>query len=75
VGIQSLKHEILPIFYTSVNYENLNVIPDNLSFVRKSYCPPDALVLLTSLNGVKRNRVLDNFFSVLNYNELDRITN
>jgi hypothetical protein len=75
VGIQSLKHEILPIFYTSVNYENLNVIPDNLSFVRKSYSPSEALVLLTTLNGVKRNRVLDHFFSVLNYNELDRITN
>ena len=74
VGIESLKHDLLPIFYAEAKFSGLNVLMSNTSAYYKAQNPSEVLTILKSsqdlLSEDQRVALFDSFFSRINYDIL-----
>lgn len=71
VGIESLKYELLPIFYAEAKFSRLNVLISDTAAYCKAQNPSEVLIILKSsqdlLSKDKRLDLFDSFFSRINY--------
>ena len=77
VGIESLKHDLLPIFYAEAKYSRLNVLISNTASYYKAQNPNEVLVILkSSQNMLSKDQKLDlfnSYFSRINYEILSDV--
>jgi hypothetical protein len=71
VGIESLKHDLLPIFYADPKFNGLNVLISHTGAYCKAQNPSDVLTILRScqnrLTMDQRAYLFNSYFSKINY--------
>jgi hypothetical protein len=71
VGIESLKHDLLPIFYADPKFNGLNVLISHAGAYCKAQNPSDVLTILRScqnrLTMDQRADLFNSYFSKINY--------
>ena len=71
VAIESLKHDLLPIFYAEERFNGLNVLIPNNVVYRKAQNPSEVLNILKSrqnkLSKDQRSDLFDSYFSRIDY--------
>lgn len=71
VGIESLKHDLLPIFYAEEKFDGLNVLIPNTVAYRKAQNPSEVLNILKShhnkLSKDQRSNLFNSYFSKIDY--------
>jgi len=77
VGIESLKHDLLPIFYAEAKFSRLNVLISNTDSYYKAQNPNEVLIILdSSHNMLSRDQRLDlfnSYFSRIDYQILSDV--
>lgn len=77
VGIESLKYDLLPIFYAEAKYSRLNVLISNTASYYKAQNPNEVLVILkSSHNMLSKDQRLDlfnSYFSRIDYEILSDV--
>lgn len=77
VGIEALKHDLLPIFYAEAKFSRLNVLISNTSAHCKAQNPSEVLTILKSsqdlLSKDQRLDLFDSFFSKIDYEILSDV--
>jgi hypothetical protein len=77
VGIESLKHDLLPIFYAEAKFSRLNVLISNTDSYYKAQNPNEVLIILdSSQNMLSRDQRLDlfnSYFSRIDYQILSDV--
>ena len=75
VGIEALKYNSTPIFFSEPGYDSLNVLPKSFQMSKESHTPTEALDMVIEAHNVSysnRDRDLKRFFEALNYNALKK---
>jgi hypothetical protein len=71
VGIESLKYDLLPIFYAEAKFSRLNVLISDTAAYCKAQNPSEVLIILKSsqdlLSKDQRLDLFDSFFTRINY--------
>jgi hypothetical protein len=71
VGIESLKHDLLPIFYAEEKFSGLNVLISNTTVYCKAQNPSEVLNILKScqnkLSKDQRSDLFNSYFSSIDY--------
>jgi hypothetical protein len=73
VGIEALKYDSMPIFFSKPGYDSLNVLPKNYHLSKESHTPTQALDLVVEAlqcSSSNVDRDFNKFFQALNYNAL-----
>lgn len=77
VGIESLKYDLLPIFYSEAKFSRLNVLISNTSAYYKAQNPNEVLIILKSspypLSKDQKLGLFNSFFSRINYDILSDV--
>jgi len=77
VGIESLKHDLLPIFYAEAKFSSLNVLISNTDSYYKAQNPNEVLIILKlSQNMLSKDQRLDlfnSYFSRIDYQILSDV--
>jgi hypothetical protein len=75
VGIEALKYNSTPIFFSEPGYDSLNVLPKSFQMYKESHTPTEALDTVIEAHNVSygnRDRDFKKFFEALNYNALKK---
>jgi len=75
VGIEALKYNSTPIFFSEPGYDSLNVLPKSFQMSKESHTPTEALDMVIEAHNVSysnRDRDFKRFFEALNYNALKK---
>ena len=75
VGIEALKYNSTPIFFSEPGYDSLNVLPKSFQMSKESHTPTEALDMVIEAHNVRysnRDRDFKRFFEALNYNALKK---
>ena len=71
VGIESLKHDLLPIFYAEAKFSRLNVLVSNTASYYKAQNPSEVLLILKSsqnmLSKDQKSDLFNSYFSNIDY--------
>ena len=71
VGIESLKHDLLPIFYAEAKFNRLNVLISNTASYHKAQNPSEVLIILKSSQNIlskdQRLDLFNSYFSRIDY--------
>ena len=75
VGIESLKHDLLPIFYAEEKFSGLNVLISNTAIYCKGQNPSEVLNILklgqTKLSNDQRSDLFNSYFSKIDYKNFE----
>jgi hypothetical protein len=78
VGIESLKHDLLPIFYAEEKFSGLNVLISDTAIYCKAQNPSEVLNIFKSrqnkLSKDQRSDLFNSYFSKIDYKNFDSAT-
>lgn len=75
VGIEALKYNSTPIFFSEPGYDSLNVLPKSFQMSKESHTLAETLNMVIEAHNVSysnRDRNFKKFFEALNYNALKK---